>query len=272
MERRTVIKGAPALLGLAATGSLGSDQNFKACNFVLVHGTWHGGWVWSDVANILNNSGHRAFTPTCTGCGDRVHLCDSDVGLETHITDIENFVRWAEIEKFVLVGHSFAGLTITGVADRLRERVHRIIFFDALVPRAGRMSGVTRDSETGLFPKWWRDRQEKFLDGYKMVLWDDYPIEMLVPKTYEKEISRLKRLITTHPAKQWTDELVLSNGGWEVLPRSYVHCIGQKYMLTSEKMIGPARGSDWDFIELNIPRDGMLTHPKLVAEYLISRA
>ena len=103
-----------------------------------------------------------------------------------------------------------------------------------------------------------------------MVLWKDYPVDMLVPSTNGRLVARLKRLITTHPARQWTDELVLKNGGWEGLPRSFVHCTGQKYLLTSEKMIGPAREPNWDFVELNIPRDGMLTHPKVVANYLIS--
>jgi|TARA_B110000967_G_C18866091_1_gene552771 pimeloyl-ACP methyl ester carboxylesterase len=241
-------------------------------NFVLVHGTWHGGWVWAEVAALLRAKGHRVITPTCSGCGDRVHLSTSDVGLETHITDIENSINWAEMDSVVLVGHSFSGITITGVADRLTHRIQQLIFFDALVPRPGRMSAVVKDSVTGEYPLWWQDREKKFIDGYKMVLWEDYPVEMLVPKNYSKQIVRLKKLITTHPAKQWTDELTLKNGGWEGLPRAFIHCAGQKYKLTSENMIGPARGSGWDFISLNIPRDGMLTHPKLVANQLITLA
>ena len=269
MKRRTIIK-APALIGLANESSIGSTNNLRPRNFVLVHGTWHGGWVWKDVSRILRARGHRVLTPTCTGCGDRVHLSSPNVGLETHITDIENSIYWEEMDRFVLVGHSFSGVTITGVADRMRERVERVIFFDALVPRQGRMAGVVRDIETGDFPEWWKARQKHFIDGYRMVLWNDYPVEMLVPPTSERLVARLKRLITTHPAAQWTDELVLKNGGWEGLPRSYVHCTGQKYLLTSERMIGPAREPGWDFVELNIPRDGMLTHPGVVANYLIS--
>ena len=269
INRRTLIK-APALVGLASRSAIGNSKNSRTSNFVLVHGTWHGGWVWNDVAGILRTHGHRVLTPTCTGCGDREHLSNPEVGLETHITDIENSIHWGEMDRFILVGHSYSGVTITGVADRMREQVERVIFFDALVPREGRMAGVVRDSETGEFPDWWKARQKTFIDGYRMVLWHDYPVDMLVPPTRKKLVARLKRLITTHPARQWTDELVINNGGWKGLPRSFVHCIGQQYLMTSEKMIGPARAPGWDFVELNIPRDGMLTHPKIVANYLIS--
>jgi pimeloyl-ACP methyl ester carboxylesterase len=280
MRRRTILKGAAGALSLglitpATASTVITDTesgNSGPYNFVLVHGTWHGGWVWSQVATLLRTEGHNVITPTCTGCGDRVHLSTPEVGLETHITDIENSINWAEMDSVVLVGHSFSGLTITGVADRLKDRIQQIVFFDAIVPRPGRMSGVVKDSKTGEYPTWWQEREKKFIDGHKMVLWEDYPIEMLVPTSYSKQKSRLKKLITTHPAKQWTDELMLKNGGWEGLHRAFIHCAGQRYRLTSENMIGPARGSGWNFISLNIPRDGMLTHPELVTSQLIKLA
>jgi pimeloyl-ACP methyl ester carboxylesterase len=280
MRRRTILKGAAGALSLglitpATASTVITDTesgNSGPYNFVLVHGTWHGGWVWSQVATLLRTEGHNVITPTCTGCGDRVHLSTPEVGLETHITDIENSINWAEMDSVVLVGHSFSGLTITGVADRLKDRIQQIVFFDAIVPRPGRMSGVVKDSKTGEYTTWWQEREKKFIDGHKMVLWEDYPIEMLVPTSYSNQKSRLKKLITTHPAKQWTDELMLKNGGWEGLHRAFIHCAGQRYRLTSENMIGPARGSGWNFISLNIPRDGMLTHPELVTSQLIKLA
>ena len=235
-----------------------------------MHGTWHGGWVWQDVADRLRTMGYRVYTPTCTGCGERLHLTGPEVGLYTHITDIVQVLEFEDLNHVILVGHSFSGITITGVADRCRERIDRIVFFDALVPRKGRMSGVPRDPETGDFPDWWRAREQHFIDGYQMDLWQDYPMEMLVPDTYPEVAAKLKRLITPHPAKQWTDELVLERGGWEGLNPTYIHCVGQTYRQSSDLMVGPARGPDWMFIELDIPRDGMLTHPELVATTLNS--
>ena len=129
------------------------------------------------------------------------------------------------------------------------------------------MSGVPLDSDTGDYPNWWKAREEHFIDGYQMDLWQDYPMEMLVPDTYPEVAAKLKRLITPHPAKQWTDELVLEHGGWEGLNPTYIHCVGQAYRQSSD-LVGPARGPDWAFIELDIPRDGMLTHPDLVSNTL----
>ena len=278
MRRRDILRGSSAglaALGLAQHTAAQSECTLGAnhtATFVLVHGTWHGGWVWQDVANRLRTAGHRVYTPTCTGCGERLHLTGPDVGLDTHITDITQVLEFEDLTNVILVGHSFSGITITGVADRHRERIDRIVFFDALVPREGRMSGVPRDPETGDFPDWWKAREKYFIDGYQMDLWQDYPMEMLVPDTYPNVAAKLQRLITPHPAKQWTDELVLERGGWEGLKPTYIHCVGQTYRKSSDLMVGPARGPDWTFIELDIPRDGMLTHPDLVSDTLGSFA
>lgn len=274
MKRRDIIKAG--ITGSILASTVGNAATLKpgkpSHTFVLVPGTWHGGWVWRDVRNILRARGHRVFTPTCTGCGERVHLSSPDVGLDTHITDVANVIEWEELDDVVLVGHSFSGITITGVCDQMPDRIKQVVFFDALVPREGRMAGVTRDPATNEYPDWWKARQKKFIDGYRMDLWAEYPMEMLVPAEYTEQAVRLKRLITTHPAKQWTDELELHNNGWEGIKRAYVHCIGQKYKMTSDLMVGPARDPGWDFIELDIPRDGMMTHPQLVADTFESLA
>lgn len=270
ISRRQLIRSGAAVVG---SGLLGLSQaSGRPLSFVLVHGTWHGGWVWRDVAALLRNAGHRVLTPTCTGCGEREHLSRADVGLDTHIRDVAEAIRFAELDRFVLVGHSFSGLTITGVADRLRSQVERIVFFDALVPRPGRMAGVVRDPASGEYPAWWRERAERFIDGYRMVFWEDYPVEMLVPPENAALVNRLERLITTHPARQWTDELTIDNGGWEGLRPAYVHCVGQRHRPSSDLMVGPARGPGWRFVELDAPRNAMMTHPREVAELLVELA
>ena len=276
VRRRAFLKsGSMGLAALSAAPKGAADAECapsSGITYVLVHGTWHGGWVWQDVADRLRARGHRVYTPTCTGCGERVHLTGPEVGLDTHITDIAQVLEFEGLDNVILVGHSFSGITITGVADRLRERIQRIVFFDAVVPRPGRMSGVVRDAETGEFPDWWQQRATQFIDGYQMDFWTEYPIEMLIPDGFPQVEAKLRRLITTHPAKQWTDELVLQNGGWEGLNPTYIHCVGQAYRKSSDLMVGPARGPNWAFIELDVPRDGMLTHPDLVTHTLAAFA
>ncbi len=264
MDRRSMLHLGAAALAAAATAADAAHAASEAKTYVLVHGTWHGGWVWQRVADRLRAAGHRVYTPTCTGCGERIHLSRPDVGLETHISDITNLIEFEELERVILVGHSFAGITITGVADRLRERIRRIVFFDALVPTEQRPAAVLPEPN-GEYPEWWRKRQAKFLDGYRMNFWDEYKIDMLVPPEDSANVELLRRRLTTHPMRQWTDRLELRNGGWQGLPRTYVQPTLQSYSPSSERMIGPAREPGWQFLRLACYRDGMLTHPDEVA-------
>ncbi|MCZ8131742.1 MAG: alpha/beta fold hydrolase [Steroidobacteraceae bacterium] len=276
----TVVSRRDALLALggsaavAASGGAGAAEASPAGvrdttgpaaaaakTYVLVHGTWHGGWVWQRVAERLRAQGHRVYTPTCTGCGERVHLSSPDVGLDTHVTDVANVIEFEELDRVILVGHSFAGLTITGVADRLRERIRRIVFFDALVPTATRNAAVLPGPD-GRYPEWWEKRRAQFVDGYRMVFWDHYPIDMLVPASDVENVALLKRRLTTHPMRQWTDRLELGNGGWEGLPRTYFQPTKQAHSPSSEAMWGPAKAPGWDFVQLPVSREAMLTHPQ----------
>ena len=106
-------------------------------NFVLVHGAWHGGWCWRDVAALLRAQGHTVFTPTMTGNGERLHQSHHGVTLETHIRDVVGVIEAEELNDVVLVGHSYGGMVITGVADRLPGRLAQLVYLDAFVPEHG---------------------------------------------------------------------------------------------------------------------------------------
>src|SRR5262245_41336263 len=105
--------------------------------FVLVHGAWHGSWCWKRVRRSLQAKGHDVFTPTLTGVADRSHLLSSDVNLETHILDVVNLIQWEELSDVVLCGHSYGGCVISGVADRIPERIRSLVYLDAFVLEDG---------------------------------------------------------------------------------------------------------------------------------------
>jgi pimeloyl-ACP methyl ester carboxylesterase len=98
--------------------------------FVLVPGAWMGGWIWQDVARRLRQAGHDAYPVTLTGLGERAHLARPDVNLDTHIQDVLGLLRYEELEDVVLVGHSYAGLVVEGVADRAPERLSHLVYVD----------------------------------------------------------------------------------------------------------------------------------------------
>ncbi|WP_331727933.1 alpha/beta hydrolase (plasmid) [Streptomyces coelicoflavus] len=105
--------------------------------FVLVHGSWTGGWNWELVRPRLEATGHRVYAPSLTGLGDRHHLATEGVGLSTHVDDIGLLLEWERLEDVVLVGHSYGGMVITGAAARVPERVGHLVYIDAFLPRTG---------------------------------------------------------------------------------------------------------------------------------------
>jgi pimeloyl-ACP methyl ester carboxylesterase len=105
--------------------------------FVLVHGAWHGGWCWRRVADRLDRHGHKVFTPTLTGLGERSHLLSTAINLDTHITDIVNVFKWEDIRDVCLCVHSYGGWPGSGALEQIGDRVSSIVWLDAFKPENG---------------------------------------------------------------------------------------------------------------------------------------
>lgn len=128
----------PLLAGSLSLPALINTTNPAKPVFVLVHGAWHGGWCWKKIKTLLNKQGYEVFTPTLTGLGERSHLLSPDINLDTHIQDIVNMLEYEDLNQVVLVGHSYAGMVITGVADRLPSRISHLLYLDAFMPDNGK--------------------------------------------------------------------------------------------------------------------------------------
>ena len=134
--RRTVIASAGA--GAAALGGTQVlAQTGQPKTFVLVHGAWHGGWCWRRVADLLEKQGHKVFTPTLTGVGERSHLMSKDINLDTHITDLVNVFKWEDLKDVCLVVHSYGGWPGSGALEQIGDRVSSIVWLDAFKPENG---------------------------------------------------------------------------------------------------------------------------------------
>jgi pimeloyl-ACP methyl ester carboxylesterase len=134
-EQRTPMCQVP---GLPETGGK---------TFVLVPGSWAGGWIWAPVAERLRAQGHRVFTPTQTGLGERRHLLSPNISIDTFVDDIANLLEAEDLQDVILVGHSFGGIPITGVADRMPERIRHLehFWFSQVQSSPG---GLGRDCQT----------------------------------------------------------------------------------------------------------------------------
>jgi pimeloyl-ACP methyl ester carboxylesterase len=136
--RRGALGALAALSAMTTSGAMWTAHAEPAQKtFVLIHGTWHGGWCWRRVADALELKGHKVYAPSLTGVGDRSHLLTKDVNLTTHVDDVVNLVKWEDLKDIVLVGHSSAGFVITQAAEQIGPSVASIVYLDAFVPQPG---------------------------------------------------------------------------------------------------------------------------------------
>jgi pimeloyl-ACP methyl ester carboxylesterase len=209
------------LIALALGGSAGAraDNAPGKYTFVIVHGATAGGWEWKKVGEFLIADGQTVYRPTLTGLGERVHLSSPEVNLETHVTDVVNEILWEDLHDVVLIGHSYGGMVITGVMDRVPERIRHVIFLDAAVP----------DDGMSLYDLFGGPRPEsKVVDGMIQVPWvkPNTPPPHNVPqsvKTFNQPVSYknplAKALAVTYvafvPADQSPEERAAKDKSWQ---------------------------------------------------------
>src|SRR6266481_5283770 len=120
---------------------------------VIVHGAWGGSWAFRKVDALLREKGFNVYRPQLTGLGERVHLSRPDIGLSTHIDDVVNTILFEDLHDIILVGHSYGGMVITGVADRVPDRIKRLVYLDALLPDSGESVLTLPDTSRPRFVK-----------------------------------------------------------------------------------------------------------------------
>jgi pimeloyl-ACP methyl ester carboxylesterase len=178
---------------------------------LLCHGAWGGGWSWKKLHPLMQAAGHRLLTPTYTGLGERSHLANPDIGLETHITDIVNVIEYEDLRDIVLLGHSYGGMVATGVADRVGDRINQVIYLDAFVPRDGESLFDLNEA-----PQAMRDAA-KAGDGWRI------PPNPVPPDTPPEDVEWLKARRVHMPIQCFENRLRLRHGETR-LPRSYLYC------------------------------------------------
>ena len=152
-----------ALCALVLTAGLSAADTKDKQTFVLVHGATAGGWEWKSTGNHLLADGHTVYRPTLTGLGERLHLNSADIDLQTHINDVVNVILFEDLHDIVLTGHSYGGMVVTGVMDRVPERIKHVVYLDAAVPEDGQ-------SLWDLFGGGAQD-PKRFADGFMQVPW-----------------------------------------------------------------------------------------------------
>jgi len=255
MNRRNVL-----IAGAAVAAMTGADTmaQTKPKTYVLVHGAWHGGWCWRDVAAGLRKAGHVVHTPTLTGLGERVHLMNKSVNLSTHVTDVVNLFEFEELSDVTLVGHSYAGHIIPLVADRLKSRIRHLVFLDAV---------VHQDGKAFLAPGVGEERAKTAVEGYLQdppdVTWFGIPAD-------HPQAAWVKRHLTRHPLPALMEPVSYKNGGPAGLPKTYIRCLQRRDMGQPDAVEAMLKGKpEWTWLTLDTGHDAMVTAPEELTTMLL---
>jgi pimeloyl-ACP methyl ester carboxylesterase len=284
LGRRTVLGGAAGAVASGLATRLIAPAAVEAqaakATFVLVPGQWTGAFVWHTVTPLLRQAGHDVYPVTCSGLGDRVHRASPDIDLDTHITDVVNTIEYEDLHDVVLVGHSYAGMIITGVAEQIPERLAHVVYLDASVPADGqnfyeadfiaedvRKAEIAADIAGGM---------EDGMPGFRalvpgVVEWLQGAITD--PSEAEWFISRL----VPHPILSNLQPVRLGNPAAAALPRAFILCTADKdldadpqtdsYLLTVERV---RSDPNWTIIEMDDNHMVNLNDPQGTVEALLS--
>jgi pimeloyl-ACP methyl ester carboxylesterase len=214
ITRRCIIRIGAVGAGLvASSGRVVSEASAQAApkTFVLIHGAWVAGWYWRRVSDLLEKKGHKVFSPTLTGLGERSHLLSKDINLDTHITDIVNVIKWESLNDICFVAHSYGGLPASGALYQIGDRVSSIVWLDAFKPKNG-------DSFISLAPA----RRAPILDAVEKGELGFKGPKAEVFLVNEKDRQLFDEKVTPQPTGTLVQPIKLSGGLEKVAKKTYI--------------------------------------------------
>jgi pimeloyl-ACP methyl ester carboxylesterase len=233
--------------------------------FVLVHGAFHGGWCWRRVAERLNAAGHRVFTPTQTGLGERAHLLHPSVGAETYVQDVVGVLEAEELTDVVLVGHSLGGISITGTADRVPRRIRRLVYLDAIIVDHGHTA----------FDQLPPDVVAERIRGTRE-LGGGHTMHPFAPQAFgvtdPGDVAWVERRMTPQPLRVYQDTISLRNPVGNGLPCTYIACTDPAYPPAERSRRWALGRADWDLREIPTGHDAMITDAALLTTTVLEAA
>ena len=225
--------------------------------FVLIHGAFRGGWAWQRVRRLLQADGHQVFAPSLTGAGERAHLCDAGITLETWVNDVTALLEAEDLRDVMLVGHSQGGVVITAASEHCAERLSHLVYLDAPVPQDGQAA-------VDLVPQEIRARcGEPPRDAIAQ------PIAVRAGEEFsEDEAAWMNARLTPMPVRPSFDVVRLTNPQALALPRTYIFCEGTPEFFPSVFTRRRFDAEGVAYRTLAAGHDVMLSQPEMVAALL----
>jgi pimeloyl-ACP methyl ester carboxylesterase len=235
-------------------------------SYVLVHGGGHGGWCYAKVKRRLEAAGHEVFAPSLTGLAERSHLLSPAVDLDMHIADVVQLLHHWDLRDVVLVGHSYGGMVITGIADRATDRIGKVVYLDAanptngqsLVDVAGPIIEATRPMGA-------------VVDGVELVLLPAPGAGAFYGVTDPDDLAWMDERLTGHPWRCFEQPLVLANEDalWAI-PQFHIVC--ESTIATRDAGLIDSARAEGRLWHIDTGHDLMITEPDFVAGALMEIA
>ena len=231
--------------------------------FVLVHGAWQGNWVWERVADRLRAAGHRVYTPSLTGLGERAHLAKPEIDLETHIADVMGVIEHHELDGIVLCGHSYGGMVVGSVADRMAGRIKSLVFLDAFIPAPGKSLFDLQPPERA---QGMRDEARKTGEGWRVKRLSGNYFRV----ANADDIARLDRRAVDQPIGTMEQKAKLT-GAWEQIPHlTYIRAGGHPAFAVFGDRV--RKDERWLYFEVPCGHNVMLDLPEALTGILLGCA
>jgi pimeloyl-ACP methyl ester carboxylesterase len=227
--------------------------------FVLVHGAWHGGWCWRRVADRLRARGDIVFTPTLTGLGERAHLLQPNIDLSLHVADVLGLIKCERLNNIVLVGHSYGGFVISGVAEAVANKISSIVFLDAFVPDNG-------ESLLDVVQPAVQEVIQGVLDRGDTTV----PVrDAAAFKVNEKDRAWVDSLATPQPIGTMTEKIKLTGARERVAMKTYIRAAGYPNVSFDKACARTKADRSWRTYEVPCGHDVMIDEPDRLADILI---
>jgi hypothetical protein len=231
--------------------------------FLLIHGAGDGGWCWRRVSDLLQQKGHKVFSPTLTGLGERSHLLSKDIGLETHVTDIVNVVKWEDLNNLCYVVHSYGDFPGSGALEQIVERVSSIVWVDAFKPNDGErvvdlILAARRPPILSAF-----DKGELALEGPNA--------EFFLVNENDRALVDAKE--TPQPIRTFVDPIKLSGAREKVAKKTYIRATRFQSPGFDKALADCKADKSWHVLETDVPGHFiMLDAPEWLSDQLLQAA
>ena len=240
-----------------------SDKNAPTA-IVLVHGSWHGAWCWRRVLPLLRGAGVEAHAVTLTGVGERAHLLSPAIDLHMHIQDVIGLIEAEELQRVVLVGHSYAGMVITGVADRLQQErpglLAHLVYLDAALPYPGDSWSSRHAPET---------RQARIDAAQPSGGLSFPPPDAAIFGLEGADRDWVNRRQTPQPFKLYQQPLDFDAERVAAVPRTFIDCTQPALATIAPSRVRVRSEPGWQVLELATGHDPMVSAPVALADLLL---